>query len=38
MSFVMKLYDFRGIYRFFRVESDLILTFGFDFCSNLIVR
>ena len=46
-EFVMKLYDFRGIYRFFfgvKIVSglsknccDLILTIGFDFCLNLTV-
>ena len=44
-EFVMKLYDFRGIYRFFfwvkiaiglsKNRCDLFLTVGFDFGSNL---
>ena len=45
-EFVMKVYDFRGIYMFFGVKiaiglsksrCDLFLTVGFDFGSNLTV-
>ena len=45
-EFVMKLYDFRGIYRIFWSQNshwivknrcDLILTVRFDFCSNMTV-
>ena len=45
-EFVMKVYDFKGIYRIFGVKiaiglsknhSDLFLTVGFNFCSNLTV-
>ena len=46
-EFVMKLYDFRVIYRICYSQNshwnvknrcDLILTVRFDFCSNLTVR
>ena len=45
-EFVMKLYDFRGIYRIFWSQNsywiikkpcDLFLTVGFDFYSNMTV-
>ena len=45
-EFVMKLYDFMGIYRIFGVKiaiglsknrCDLFLTVGFDFGSNMTV-
>ena len=46
-EFIMKMYDFMGIYNFFGVKiairlsksrCDLIITLGFDFGSNMTVE